>query len=213
MFIRVHLWPIALRSGGCTARLVKQDPSGCWHAQSISSSNDRPASVCLEPLFDRPAALATGALPPQTGESRARPASRPSVRQACAGCPGLSPPPASDAKPVAGGLKSGVAGRTEATRFVYRWVSAQIVGRAGGSWPCLWEHDHSPKARKGRLRAHLWRCGHLRHKAGASDFAGHLLSDVLLYFWRPPDDAASAGERDIWKRPFRSAGACSPPAN
>ena len=47
-------------------------PSGCWHTQSISSSNDRPASVCLEPLFDRPAALATSALPPQTGDSRAR---------------------------------------------------------------------------------------------------------------------------------------------
>ena len=40
-------------------------PSGCWHPQSISSSHDRPASVCLEPLFDRPAALATGAPPPQ----------------------------------------------------------------------------------------------------------------------------------------------------
>ena len=45
VFICVHLWPIALRSGGWTARLVKRNPLG--------------------------AALATGALPLQTGESRA----------------------------------------------------------------------------------------------------------------------------------------------
>ena len=42
--------------------------SGCWHPHSISSSNHRPASVSLEPLVDGPAALATGASPPQTGE-------------------------------------------------------------------------------------------------------------------------------------------------
>src|SRR5258707_1391578 len=54
--------------------------------------------------------------------------------------------------------------------------------------------------------------GHLRRRV-ASDFAGLLHRDALLYFWQLPDHAATAGECDIWKRPFRSAGACSPPAN
>ena len=55
--------------------------------------------------------------------------------------------------------------------------------------------------------------GHLRRKVGASDFAGLFLPDVLPYFWRLLNHAATAGERNIWKRPFRSAGVCSPPAN
>ena len=55
--------------------------------------------------------------------------------------------------------------------------------------------------------------GHLRHKAGTSDFAGLFPSDALLYFWRLLNHAAAAGERNIWKRPCRSAGVCLPPAN
>ena len=43
--------------------------------------------------------------------------------------------------------------------LVYRWVSAQIAVRAilpaPGFFPALWEHEHSPKARKGRLKAGL----------------------------------------------------------
>src|ERR1039458_1048223 len=74
LLIRVHLCS-SVANFASFRRLDRSTrqagPSGCWHPQSISSSNDRPASVCLEPLFDRPAALATGALPPQTGEGRA----------------------------------------------------------------------------------------------------------------------------------------------
>src|SRR5262245_7832251 len=55
--------------------------------------------------------------------------------------------------------------------------------------------------------------GHLRHKELASDFAGLFLPDALPYFWRLSNHAAAARERTIWERPFRSAGACSPPAN
>ena len=46
VFIRVHLWPIALRSGGCTARLVKQDPRGVGiHSPFLHLTIDRRASV------------------------------------------------------------------------------------------------------------------------------------------------------------------------
>ena len=60
----------------------------------------------------------------------------------------------------------------------FRWKphSAQVVGRAivpaAGFQPAL-------------------EIGHLRHKVAASDFAGLFPPNALLYFWRPPDHAAS----------------------
>jgi len=46
LLIRVHLWPISLRSGGWTARLVKQDPRGVGiHSPFIHLTIDRRASV------------------------------------------------------------------------------------------------------------------------------------------------------------------------
>src|ERR1017187_7163550 len=68
------------------------------------------------------------------------------------------------------------------------------------------------QARISELRSDL-EIGHSRHKVGVADFAGLLFPDALPYSGRLLMQAGAAGEQDIWRRPFRSAGACLPPAN